>query len=273
MQFARINDIALHYQVVNGPPDKPVLVFVNSLGTDFRIWRDVVVRLFGKATFLTYDKRGHGLSDVGTTPYAIDDHINDLAGLLDHLGCKNVVVVGLSVGGLIAQGLSARRPDLVQALVLCDTAHKIGEADFWNARIAAVQQGGIASIADSILERWFTPAFREPGSAEFAGYRNMLIRQPAAGYTGTIAAIRDTDFTAIAKAISVPTLCVVGDQDGSTPPALVLSLAKLIANARFEVIPGCGHIPPVEKPEIFSEMISAFLSLLGAPAHAGHQRH
>ncbi|KXF75403.1 3-oxoadipate enol-lactonase [Paramesorhizobium deserti] len=268
MQFATINDIALHYQVI-GATGKPVIVFANSLGTDFRIWRDVIVRLVGDFAILTYDKRGHGLSDIGKTPYSMEDHVSDLAGLLDHLAVKQAIVCGLSVGGLIAQGLHAVRPDLVGALILCDTAHKIGTAEMWNARIAQVEKNGIASIADAVLERWFTPDFRMGDNAAFAGYRNMLVRQPAAGYAGTCAAIRDADYTETAKKIAVPTICIVGDQDGSTPPDLVLETAKLIANARYEVIKGAGHIPCVEQPEALVSVIRAFTDLVynGEKAH------
>ena len=259
MQFAHVNGVTLHYQLIGGPANKPVIVFSNSLGTDFRIWRDVIVRLAGDFAIVTYDKRGHGLSDVGASPYSIDDHVGDLAALLDHLNVKDAIICGLSVGGLIAQGLYASRPDLVRALVLCDTAHKIGSADMWATRIAALEAGGIESIADAILERWFTSGFRSPENAEFTGYRNMLIRQPLAGYIGTCAALRDADFTKEAGEIAVPTICVVGDQDGSTPPDLVLSTAKLIPGARYEVIKDAGHIPCVEQPEMLVAVMRAFI--------------
>ncbi|MGL3606853.1 3-oxoadipate enol-lactonase [Rhizobium sp. G187] len=262
MQFVDINGLALHYQIIGGPAHRPVLVFVNSLGTDFRIWRDVLVRLAGDYPLLAYDKRGHGLSDVGSAPYTIDDHVDDLVGLLEHLKIENAVICGLSVGGLIAQGLYARRPDLVRALVLCDTAHKIGTADAWNARIAAVEEAGIESIADAVMERWFTPGFRQADNPALPGYRNMMSRQPANGYTGTCAAIRDADFTEAAARIAVPTLCVVGDQDGATPPDLVLSLARLIPSARYEVIRDAGHIPCVEQPEALTAVIEAFLAMV-----------
>ncbi|MDQ0321056.1 3-oxoadipate enol-lactonase [Pararhizobium capsulatum DSM 1112] len=262
MQFACINDIAMHYQVIGATGDKPVLVFSNSLGTDFRIWRDVIVRLAGDFAILLYDKRGHGLSDVGDAPYSIDLHVSDLAGLLDFLSVKSAVICGLSVGGQIAQGLYATRPDLVRALILCDTAHKIGTPEMWNARIAAVEANGIASLADSVLERWFTPAFRRPENVAFPGYRNMLTRQPVAGYTGTCASVRDADFTEAAKRISVPTICIVGDQDGSTPPDLVLSTARLIPGARYEVIKDAGHIPCVEQPEALTAILRAFIDTL-----------
>lgn len=262
MQFIDISGVTLHYQLIGGPADKPVIVFANSLGTDFRIWRDVIVRLAGDFPIVTYDKRGHGLSDVGKTPYSMDDHVGDLEGLLDHLKVKNAIVCGLSVGGLIAQGLYVRRPDLVRGLILCDTAHKIGTTESWNARIATVEKDGIASIADGVLKLWFTPEFHARRGADLAGYRNMLARQPVEGYAGTCAALRDADYTEAAKAIAVPTLCVVGDQDGSTPPALVRSMADLIPGSRFKIIDGAGHIPCVEQPEALVELIRRFIARL-----------
>ncbi|OJF94098.1 3-oxoadipate enol-lactonase [Pararhizobium antarcticum] len=264
MQFARIHDIALHYQTIGGPAGRPVLVFANSLGTDFRIWRDVIVRLAGDFPILTYDKRGHGLSDIGDAPETIETHVGDLVALLDHLSIKDAVICGLSVGGLIAQGLYQSRPDLVRALILCDTAHKIGTPEIWNSRIAAIEADGIDSIADAVMERWFTPAFRSEQALALAGYQNMLVRQPVAGYTGLCAAIRDADYTEAAKSIAVPTLCVVGDQDGSTSPELVLSMAKLIPGARYEIIKDAGHIPCVEQPEMLTEILRAFIDTLPA---------
>ena len=260
MQFARVNEVSIHYQVIGGPADKPVIVFANSLGTDFRIWRDVVVRLAGDFPILLYDKRGHGLSDIGATPYSIEDHAADLTALLDMLTVRNAVVCGLSVGGLVAQAIQQSRPDLVKALILCDTATKIGSAEMWNARISAVEEHGIASIIDAVMERWFTPAFRDPDNIAFRGYCNMLERQPAEGYISTCAALRDADYTEAAARISVPTLCLVGDQDGSTPPDLVRKTADLIAGARFEIIKDAGHIPCVEQPEALTDLIRDFIN-------------
>lgn len=269
MQFAFLNGVALHYQTIGAPAGKPTIVFANALGTDFRIWRDVIVRLAGDFAILTYDKRGHGLSNVGEAPYSTDDHVSDLEALLEHLQVKNAIICGLSVGGVIAQGLYARRKDLVRALILCDTAPKIGNTESWNQRIAAVNEAGIAALADGILQKWFTPEFRDPGNADFAGYRNMLTRSPVEGYAGTCAALRDCDYTNDARQIGVPTLCVVGDQDGSTPPDLVLAMAKLIPAARYEVIEGAGHLPCVEQPETLVAVIRAFLSGLDTGGNGG----
>jgi 3-oxoadipate enol-lactonase len=259
MAFADINGIVIHHEFLGDPDAKTVLVFSNSLGTDFRIWLPVFDELDEDVAILVYDKRGHGLSGSGTSPYAMEDHVNDLIGLVESLGIEKAIFCGLSVGGLIVQGLYAKRPDLVRGLMLCDTAHKIGTEALWNNRIATVEKGGIASFSDSILERWFTADFRETRKTDLEGYRAMLERQPVDGYTGTCAAIRDADFTEDAGNIKVPVMCVVGDQDGSTPPALVKELAGLIKGATFEIIENCGHIPCVEQPEALAGLMAKFI--------------
>lgn len=262
MHFTDIGGVTLHYEYRPVRRGGRHVVFVNSLGTDFRIWREVMAALGDSVSMLAYDKRGHGLSDVGDAPYSIEDHVDDLSGLLDRLGIDEVIICGLSVGGLVALGLAARRPEVVKGLVLCDTAHKIGTAEMWNGRIGAVEKDGIGSIADAVLERWFTPEFRDKRPIELTGCRNMLVRQPVAGYAGTCAALREADYTEAAKAVAVPTLCVVGDQDGSTPPALVRSMADLIPGSRFKIIDGAGHIPCIEQPAALVSLMQRFLARL-----------
>lgn len=271
MQFARLNDVNLHYQVIGSLASRPLLAFVNSLGTDFRIWRDAIVRLAGDFSILTYDMRGHGLSDVGRTPYSMEMLADDLAALLGHIEAPPAAICGVSVGGLVAQQLYARRPDLVRSLILCDTLPKMGDAAFWGARIAAIESDGIDSIADAIMERWFTPAYRR-SSPEMPGYRNMLVRQPMDGYIATCVALRETDLSALAPKIHVPTICVVGDQDGAPSPRAVSAFAKTIPGARFEVIADCGHIPSIEQPERLVDIVRAFISLAGSEAvsHVSH---
>ena len=195
MAFIRANNIVLHHQVL-GREGAPALVFANSLGSDFRIWQEVAPAFRERYRVVLYDKRGHGLSDAPPAPYTIDQHTDDLLALLDHLRIEKAAIVGLSVGGMIAQRMAIRTPQRVGALVLCDTAAKIGTSEMWAERIAAVEQAGIESIADNVLQRWFTPAFRQERRDEWAGWRNMLVRTPAHGYAGTCAAIRDADLTA-----------------------------------------------------------------------------
>jgi 3-oxoadipate enol-lactonase len=126
-----------------------------------------------------------------------------------------------------------------------------------------VEQGGIEPIVENVLQRWFTPSFHETRKDELAGWCNMLVRMPAHGYAGTCAAIRDADLTSDAGKIAVPTLCVAGDQDGSTPADVVQGTANLIPGARFKLIDGCGHIPCVERPAALTQLIQSHLQEAG----------
>lgn len=259
MAFAAINGITVHYELIGPASAKKIIVFSNSLGTDFRIWLPLFDELADDISVLLYDSRGHGLTDLGDKPFTMADLIDDLAALTDYVGIKKAVFCGLSVGGIIVQGLWAKRPELFQKIILCDTAPKIGTADTWNARIDAIIRGGLSSISVAVMERWFTPAFHEERAEELAGYRLMMERQPAAGYIHTCEALRDTDFTDIGPTIAVPALLAVGDKDGSTPVELVRAAAERIPGAHFEVIQGCGHIPCVEQPEALAGLIQSFI--------------
>ena len=259
MNFAKINDISIHFNYINKGANKPTVVFSNSLGTDFRIWESCIENLSKDYSILTYDKRGHGLSGLGNSPYVINDHVTDLIDLMDHLKISEAVLVGLSVGGLIVQGVYHKRPDLVQGLILCDTAAKIGNEQMWNDRIAIAREGGLEALLEGNMQRWFSPNFHKNRQVDLRGYEAMFTRTPLEGYIGTGMAIRDADFTDKAPSISVPTTCVVGRQDGATPPELVEGTAKIIPGAKFEIIEEAGHIPCAEQPEkvvsIIREMI------------------
>ena len=193
----------------------------------------------------------------------MDDHTDDLFALLDHLKIDTAALVGLSVGGMIAQRAAVRVPQRVRALTLCCTAAKIGTPETWAERISAVDQGGVEAVVEGVLQRWFTPSFRQNRPDECAGWRNMLVRTPSHGYAGTCAAIRDADLTADAARINIPTLCVAGDQDGSTPADVVRHTADLIPGAHFELIESAGHIPCVEQPAVLARLIADHLREAG----------
>ncbi|MEM7438744.1 MAG: 3-oxoadipate enol-lactonase [Pseudomonadota bacterium] len=258
--IAQVNGAALHYRL-EGPEDGHPVVFANSLGTDFRTW-DKVVAALPEARVLRYDKRGHGLSDDPDTGWAMGDLVADAAGLMDQFGLKGACFVGLSVGGLIAQGLAAERPDLVRLLVLCDTAARIGNDDMWNARIETVTQGGMAALAHGVLERWFTPAFFD--DPNFPMWRNMLLRTSSQAYARVSAAIRDTDLLESTARLQLPTMAVVGANDGATPPDLVRETAGLITGSQFHVIKAAGHLPCVDQPEALITLLRGFLADHGA---------
>jgi 3-oxoadipate enol-lactonase len=233
-------------------------VFINSLGTDFRIWDDVVKVLQVYGNILRFDKRGHGLSDVVVDTRGLEDYAVDTLTLIEKLSIRKCVVVGLSIGGMIAQVMSSKTSGLLEKLILCDTRFKIGTRQFWDERIAAVNNGGLSSISISVMQRWFSQEFRNSEPYRVAGYRNMLERTPATGYIKACEAIRDADLTDIAGQITVPTLCVVGSEDKSTSPEEVKGLSELIAGSRYEVIDNSAHIPCVDNPAALNKLIMDF---------------
>jgi 3-oxoadipate enol-lactonase len=162
---------------------------------------------------------------------------------------------------MIAQGLAVKRLDLVRGMVISNTAAKIGTAQMWEERIAAIRTGGIEALADAVMERWFSKAFRQTDA--LTAWRNMLVRQPAEGYIGCGAAIAGSDFYATTATLTLPTLAIAGTEDGSTPPDLVRETAELIKGSRFHLMRGAGHLPCVEKPGEYAEVLTDFLHEIG----------
>ncbi|WPY96164.1 3-oxoadipate enol-lactonase (plasmid) [Limimaricola variabilis] len=259
LRFAAPHGAVLHHVIREGR-GRPV-VFANSLGTDLRIWQAVVARLDPETPVLLWDKRGHGLSEEG--PVGMEGHAADLAGLMDLHELSGALVCGVSVGGMIAQALSAERPDLVAGLILSNTGHRIGDDASWNARIDTVEREGIAAMSETILERWLSPGYRAAQPEMLAGWRMMLTRTPASGYTAVCRAIRDADLTEVARGIAVPTLCLAGSDDGATPPELVSALAALVPAAEYRCLDGAGHLPCIERPEEVATMIREMLDRIG----------
>ncbi|CUH65834.1 3-oxoadipate enol-lactonase 2 [Thalassovita gelatinovora] len=256
MNISDLGDIKLHYRE-DGDPNGAPIVFANSLGTDLRLWDKVVHLLPAGLRIIRYDKRGHGLSDCPPGPYSMGTLVRDTEKLLDQLNVKGAVFVGLSIGGMIAQGLAVKRLDQVRALVLSNTAAKIGQPEMWQDRIAATRQNGIEALADATMERWFSRPFRE--SNELTAWRNMMVRQPIEGYIGCCAAISGTDFYTPTSGLRLPVLGIAGSEDGSTPPDLVRETVDLVPGSKFHLIRKAGHLPCVERPEEYATALTGFL--------------
>lgn len=256
MSFVRVNGGVAHYRD-EGPRDAPAIVFINALGSDLRVWDEVAPLLTPDFRVIRYDKRGHGLSKSGPDRYDMADFAGDLSGLLDRLSVARATVVGLSIGGVIALETHRLRPDLFACLVLADTAAKIGTADSWRERIAMIEAGGIEAVADGVLERWFTADFRSRRADELVGWRAMLTRTSKQAYLAACGALQRADLRPHAGKLALPTLCLVGDEDGSTPVAVVRETAGLIANARFEIVAGAAHIIGLEQAGGVAMLIAA----------------
>lgn len=262
MRFTSVGKITLHY-ALDGRKDGMPLVFIHSLGTELRIWDGVVPHFAEAFRLIRYDLRGHGMSDSPSGPYSIQDHAIDLMGLLAALQVESAILVGISVGGMIAMSFAASYPEQVKAVVLCDTGPTIGTVPLWNERIAAVWQSGMDSIGDAILARWLTPAYAAHHPAEYCGYHNMFIRTPVTGYIATCEAIRDADLSDTVRQIKTKTLVLCGSDDKVTPPELGRSLAEMLPDARFALIDNAAHLPCIEQGDATVSLIKAFFEEFG----------
>jgi 3-oxoadipate enol-lactonase len=246
---------------LEGPASAPVLVLAHALGTDLTIWDGVLGHLHGRFRTLTYDHRGHGGSDVPAPPYSMGALITDLERLIDHFALKDAVVIGVSLGGLVAQGLAIKRLDLVRALVLSNTAARIGTQELWHRRIAEVRTTGLETYAEGAMQRILGPKYQSHPSHAYL--RSLLTNTHPDGWVGCAAAIAGCDLYTTTATLRLPSLVIAGANDGTTPPDLVRETANLIPGHRFALIRGAGHLPMVEKPAEFAALLDTFLTEIG----------
>lgn len=256
--FVELDGLTLHCEL-DGPEGSVPLVFVNSLGTDLRIWNGVTPGFTDRFRTVRYDKRGHGLSDAPAGLHGLAEHTRDLHLLLERFEVAPAVVVGVSVGGMIAMDLASRHPDAVRALVLCDTAARIGTPEFWRSRMDRVRRQGLPRVAGELVRNWFAPSFEDREPAAYRGYQNMLSRMPEEGYVGTCAALAEADLSEIVGDLTQPALVVFGADDCATPPEMGRELARILADSPFELIEDAGHLPCIEQPAALADRIDGFL--------------
>ena len=252
------NGIDIHYELA-GPPDAPLVVLSNSLGTRLEMWDLQLPALAQRYRVLRYDSRGHGRSTAPAGPYSLAMLADDVIGLLDGLGIERAHFCGLSMGGMVGQLLGATYGPRLRSLTLCSTACHLAPKELWDQRIQAVNEGGTAAIADAVVERWFTEAFRAEPSIVVERVRQMILETPAHGYAACCAAIRDMDLRETIRAIRLPTLIIAGDKDPATPPAKAQEIRDRIPGARLEVIPEAAHLVNIEQDVAFDASLLAFL--------------
>lgn len=256
------NGVNLHARV-DGVDHRlaPTIVFANSLGTTLHLWQKVLPLLPEGLRFIRYDLRGHGQSDVPAAPYAMGQMVGDAEAVCDAFDVKDALFVGLSVGGMIAQGLAIKRPDLIRTMVLSNTAAKIGNAALWQARIDTTMGSGMTAMSDATMQRWFGRDFY--GTPEMAPWKAMFEATDPVGYSGVCAAIAGTDFYTPTSGLRIPTLGIAGGKDGATPADLVRETVDLIPGSQFKVMSQCGHLPCVEDPITYAEILTGFIANTG----------
>ena len=244
---------------LDGPEGAPVLVLSSSLGASAGMWEPQLGALRSRFRVLRYDTRGHGGSDVPPGATSMDRLGRDVLELLDALGIERASFCGLSMGGMIGQWLGVRAPDRIDRIVLANTASYMGPPSGWQQRIESVRRGGMLAIADGVLERWLTPAFRAGSPEAESVLRAMLLATNPEGYTACCAAIRDMDQRPTTHLIRRPTLLITATHDPSTPPACADELARAIPMAKLATL-DAAHLSNIEQPEAFSRAVLEFLS-------------
>ena len=252
-------DVRMHYSL-SGDAEKPVLLFSNSLGTNFSMWNAQADFFAKQFRILRYDTRGHGQSSVTPGPYSIEQLGNDVLDLLDDLDFERVHFCGLSMGGMIGMWMGMNAPERLYKLVLCNTAAKIGNAEGWNGRIDSVRKGGMKSVATAVIERWFTPAFRAKAPGEVAEIQQVLENTDAEGYAANCAAVRDFDARETIATIGVPTLVIAGAHDAATPPEGGRFLTDQINGAQYAEL-SAAHLSNIEDRDHFNMEVRSFLSV------------
>ena len=261
MPFAEINNTRLFYRL-EGSSGLPALVLSHSLGCDHSMWAPQMPDLLEHFQVLRYDTRGHGASGVAAGDYTLDQLGQDVLGLADQLGLAKFAFCGLSMGGAVGQWLAINAPQRLTRLILANTSPKFGTPDVWNARIKAVQEGGMQAIVDAIMQRFFSQENQSAGQQESAwaqSTRAVLLGTDPKDYAACCAALRDADTRAGLGKISVPTLVIGGDLDPSTPwegngSILVRDIPKAKA-FRLQT----AHLSNLEQPRAFTTAVLDFL--------------
>ena len=258
MSFVTAAKARLFYRW-DGPEGLPTLLLSNSLGSTHAMWDPQIRELSRHFRVLRYDTRGHGSSDVSPGPYQVSQLARDVVSLLDALELPRVSFCGLSLGGMIGMWLAANEPARVDRLVLSNTSAQLGGPDLWNSRIEAVRGGGMAVVAETVIERWFTPAFRQANPEIINRIRDMVLGTPPEGYAACAAAIRDMDQRESLSRIETPTLVIIGAQDPATPPEHGRFIAERIAGARLVELEA-AHLSNIEAAPAFTNAVLEFLT-------------
>ncbi|MFD4628675.1 3-oxoadipate enol-lactonase [Streptomyces sp. NPDC058284] len=235
----------LPHHTVEGATTAPPLLLGPSLGASLSLWDAVVPELRGAHRVVRWDLPGHGGSPAdligpGATVAELADLVLTLA---DSLDIDRFAYAGVSLGGAVGLELAARHPERLASLaVVCSSAH-FGGAGPWRERAALVRREGLAGLAESAPQRWFTPGFTVP--ALVADHRAV---DPGA-YAACCDALAAYDMRDVLASIEVPTLVVAGREDPATPPAHAREIVDAVPGAALVELAGASHLAPAERPE------------------------
>ncbi len=259
---ATINGVSLFFLDQGHREGLPV-VFVHGFPFSHAMWKGQVEATGSFCRVITYDIRGLGESDVADGQYTIEGHVDDLIGLLDHLGIEKIAIVGLSMGGYITLRAIERNPERFVAAILCDTRSEADSNDTKIKRalgIKSVKEQGSRQFADTFVKGVFAEESfqRNPEAVRFI--HGIIEKTSPLSIAGTLLALASrTDTTDSLSRITVPTLILVGEHDVTTPPSASRAMHEKIRQSELYVIPGAAHMSNLENPAVFNDKIVSFL--------------
>lgn len=240
----------------------PTVVLAHALGADLSMWDEVAAQLAPGFTVLRYDQRGHGRSEIVAGPFTVEDMADDVATLIAREVHGETHFVGISMGGMVAQALAVRHPQLLTSLVVANSSSYYDEPAriLWRERIERVKSGGMAAIADMAIGRWFTPEFRQTdeGAQRYDERRQALLATDPNAYIAACEALWRLDFRETNARIACPTLVIAGTRDESTPLSMAQAICKMISGAELATLEA-AHLSAVEKPAEFAELVAGFI--------------
>jgi 3-oxoadipate enol-lactonase len=257
----KANGISINYRI-DGKEGGPWLVLSNSLATNLAMWDAQARDLAGSFRVLRYDQRGHGRTEAPAGRYSFDTLIADALALMDALEVERATFCGLSMGGATALGLAQRHPERVSRAIVCDSgcASTPQSAQQWEERIAAAQQGGMETLVEPTIARWFPPDIVAKNPPYLDAVRAMIRATPAAGFIGCAAALADHDFRSAVASTKPPVLFIAGEKDaGGAVPAAMKALHQGLEGSRYVELPGAGHISNLDDPAGFTRAVKDFL--------------
>ena len=246
----------------------PAVALVHAFPLHAGMWGEQIDALSDRWRVVAPDLPGFGHTDPlpEGTPPTVDGYADLVAALIDHLELGPVVVGGLSMGGYVAFALQRRHPELVAGLVLADTRASADTPEILERRTSQqrqVAEAGTEELVEMQLANLLTDETRAQRPEVVERARALMAPNSAKGVIDALEAMKGrADSTAALAGIDLPTLVLVGEHDGPTPPDVAQEMADAIPAASIEVIPGAGHLSNLESPEAFNRALESFLARL-----------
>lgn len=246
---------------VHGDERAGAVLLLPSLGADRTMWQPQVDELASDHRVIVVEHRGHGRAPTRPGTPTIGDLAAEVLAAADAMRIDQFDLVGISLGGITALWLAAHRPDRVRSLIVANTAARIGTADGWHHRIAAIRDGGLAAICDDVMERFLSTRFRHERQDVVEALRTAFLRVDPDGYVACCRALAHGDVTADLHRIVAPTLVIGATADVATPADQSRELHEAIPGSQLALLVGAGHLSNLEQPNAFTGLIRDHLGV------------